>query len=281
VAFAVFHKVPVAAAALLLTASTGPAQTGASRFALAQVADSGGKALVDIDADDFVVQEAGAARDILDVRVADYPVAIVLDNGAAGRDDFGTLRASVERFVTRLGPRPVAIVATAGPKMLASFEDARETVLARLDELSVDSGADAAPLRATSMAAEAIRSVGPLFSTVVVATSSPVGVAGAAANELIPSIVDSRAVVHVVANVAHTGADDGQLLRSISDQTHGEYRAIYSSASYQPALDRLAVRLTTELLIEYLVPVGSKAADVRIGVRLPGARVRGLGVAPR
>jgi hypothetical protein len=273
--------VPVAAAALFLTTSTAPAQTGASRFALAQVADAGGKALVDIDADDFIVQEAGTARDILDVRVADYPVAIVLDNGAAARDDFVALRASVARFVTRLGPRPVAIVTTAGPKMLASFEDERETVLAKLDEVSVDPMADAAPLRAIVMAAEAIRSVGPLFSTLVVATSSPVEVARPAANELLPSIIDSHAVIHVIANVTHTTSDDGQLLRSISDQTHGEYRAIYSFASYQPALDRLAVRLTTELLIEYLVPVGSKAADVKIGVRVPGARVRGLGVAPR
>ena len=162
-----------------------------------------------------------------------------------------------------------------------SFEDERETVLAKLDELSVDSTADAAPLHATAMAAEAIRSVGPLFSTLVVTTSSPVEAAGPAANELLPSIIDSRAVVHVVADVAQRASEDGQLLRSISDQTHGEYRAIYSFASYQPALDRLAVRLTTELLIEYLVPVGSKGADVKIGVKVPGARVRGLGVAPR
>jgi len=280
VVFAFFHRVPVTPAALFLTTSTAPAQTGASRFALAQVADAGGKALVDIEADDFIVQEAGTARDILDVRVADYPVAIVLDNGAAARDDFVALRASVARFVTRLGPRPVAIVTTAGPKMLASFEDERETVLAKLDEVSVDPMADAAPLRAIVMAAEAIRSVAPLFSTLVVATSSPVEVARPAANELLPSIIDSHAVIHVIANVTHTMSDD-QLLRSISDQTHGEYRAIYSFASYQPALDRLAVRLTTELLIEYLVPVGSKAADVKIGVRVPGARVRGLGVAPR
>ena len=45
--------------------------------------------------------------------------------------------------------------------------------------------------------------------------------------------------------------------------------------------DRLADRLTSEMMIEYLVPVGSKANDVKVGVRLAGAKVRGLGVAPR
>ena len=46
-------------------------------------------------------------------------------------------------------------------------------------------------------------------------------------------------------------------------------------------LDRLADRLSTEMMVEYLVPNGSKPVDVRVGVRIPGARVRGLGVAPR
>jgi hypothetical protein len=56
---------------------------------------------------------------------------------------------------------------------------------------------------------------------------------------------------------------------------------IYSASSYQAALDRLADRLTSEMLIEYLVPVGSKPNDVKVGVRIIGTRVRGLGVAPR
>jgi hypothetical protein len=34
-------------------------------------------------------------------------------------------------------------------------------------------------------------------------------------------------------------------------------------------------------MIEYLVPVGSKSNDVKLGVRIIGARVRGLGVAPK
>jgi hypothetical protein len=35
------------------------------------------------------------------------------------------------------------------------------------------------------------------------------------------------------------------------------------------------------MMIEYLVPVGSRPKDVKIGVRIIGARVRGLGVTPR
>ena len=64
-------------------------------------------------------------------------------------------------------------------------------------------------------------------------------------------------------------------------QTHGEFTTIYAAASYQSALDRLADRMSSEMMIEYLVPVGSKPNDVKVGIRVLGARVRGLGVAPR
>ena len=40
----------------------------------------------------------------------------------------------------------------------------------------------------------------------------------------------------------------------------------------------LADRLAIELMIQYLVPAGPKVGDVRVGVRMPGARVVGLGV---
>lgn len=276
----VFPVLRTAAAGILLLFSCElGSQTGASRFALAQVLDPTGKSLVDVGLDDFVVQESGADREILDVRVADYPVAIVLDNGA--KDDFEMMRAAVARMLERLGPRPVALVTAGGvPKLVASFEDERSTVVDRLSELEAAADVASQPLRATALAGEAIKNTGALFSAVVAITASPIEVTGTDADPLLAPIIDSRAVTHVVTNVNGIG-QSVQLLRGIADQTHGNFTAIYSPSSYQPAIDRLVTRLTTELLIEYIVPVGSKASDVKIGVRIPGARVRGLGVAPR
>lgn len=281
-----FRAVAAAVAGLALASSQ---QTGASRFALAQVDDPRGKALVDIGADDFVVQENGVEREILDVRVADYPVVIVLDNGAAARANFPAMRAAVARFIEKLGPRPLAVVTTAGkPMLLARFDDERAAIVQALDAAEVPGEANARLLGATALAAETIRSTGALFSSIVVAASSVNDEEALAESDelvaLTAPIVDSRAVVHVVAHSGATAADapgSNARLRALASQTHGDYTTIYSGASYQPALDRVAVRLTTEMLIEYLVPPGSRAADVKIGVRIPGARVRGLGVAPR
>jgi hypothetical protein len=280
--FPVFRAVAAIAAVMTLTA--GPlgsvlAQTGASRFALVTVSDNRGKALVDITADDFVVEEAGATREILDVRVADYPIAVVIDTGAAA--DFPSIRAAVTRFIERLGPRPIALLTTAPPAIVATFEDERETVQSRLT--ASDPSAGSRPLRAASLAASAIRATGTLFSSVIVVTATTAEVTGPEADDLVAPIIDSGAVVHVIAKGTEGTVigGGGLLLRGLAQQMHGDFTAVYAAPSYQPALDRLATRLTTELMVEYIVPVGSKATDVKIGIRVPGARVRGLGVAPK
>jgi len=270
----------VLAAALAALALGAGQQAGASRFALATVSDAHGKAVVDVGADDFVIEEGGSAREILDVRVADYPLVLVLDNGRGARADFASIRSAAARFIDRMGPRPIALVTTApAPALVTTFEDERESLLSHLEEIE-PTDADGQPLRAAALAASTIRATGALFSAIVVAAASPAEVSGTEAEEPLAPIVDSRAVVHIVANDRGVGAS-AAFFRGISQQTHGDYTAIYASASFQPAFDRLLARLTTELLVEYIVPVGSKPVDVKIGVRQPGSRVRGLGVAPR
>lgn len=258
-----------------------PAQAGASRFALAIVSDPRGRAVVDIGVDDFVVQEGTATRDVLDVRVADYPVVVIVDNGAAAGADFAAIKAAVVRFVERMGPRPMAIVTMGGtPGLIATFEDDRTTLLQRLEAIDAPAAEDSQPLRAAALAAQTIQQTGALFSAIVMATASPAEAAGPPTDEFLAPIIDSRAVVHIVADDRGI-ATSGRFLRALAQQTHGDFTAIFAAPSYTPAIERLVTRLTTELMVEYIVPVGSKASDPKIGVRIPGARVRGLGVAPR
>jgi hypothetical protein len=123
-----------------------------------------------------------------------------------------------------------------------------------------------------------------LFSAVVALSAVPLSDAHdgeSSPDDAIGRIVDAGAIVHVIGNQKMAGGRVMQALRGLVDQTRGEYTPIYAAASYQAALDRLADRLSNELLIEYLVPPGSKPNDVKVGIRIPGGRVRGLGVAPR
>jgi hypothetical protein len=267
--------------------SAADSQTGASRFALVTVLDPRGKPVVDVGADDFVVQEAGAGREILSVRPADYPIVLVIDTGSDARGDFELIRKAAAHFVERIGPRPLGIVTAGGtPKLVADFEDERDTVVTRLAAISADPNATSAMLQGAALAAQTIAASKLLFSSIVILSSSTVDSSQGSPDPMLASLVDCNAMLHVVANrntqaMSGSGFRPGAAIRAVAEQSRGEYTIIYSAASFQSALDRLAERLTTEMLVEYIVPVGSKPNDVKLGVRLAGARVRGLGVAPR
>ena len=278
----------------VLALAVGPAvagqsaepQTGASRVALASVTDPRNRPLVDVSADDFVIQEAGAAREILSVRPADYPIVVLLDTGNEARADFPFMQKAAARFLDRIGQRPIAL-GTFGnlPKMLTTFEDDRQNVIAKLAEISAETPAGSFLLQGAALAGKTIRATGTLFAAIVILSATPLDASRNAADEMIAPVVDSNAILHVVANrpgqTAGGGLRSNPALRALAEQSRGEFTVIYSASSYQAALDRLADRLTSEMMIEYLVPVGSKPNDVKVGVRIAGAKVRGLGVAPR
>jgi hypothetical protein len=257
-------------------------QVGASRTALAIVLDPRNRPILDISADDFVIQEAGAAREILSVRPADYPIVLALDTSSDARGEFDLMRSAAAHFIERIGQRPIAIVTFGGaPQLVAGFDDDRETVLARLSTLTADTNAASALLQGAALGAETIRENGLLYGSMVILSSATVDGSQGSPNEMLASIVESNAIVHVIAKGSDLDRVPFRAIRTAAEQSRGDFTPIYSAASFQAALDRLAEHLTSELLVEYLVPVGSTPKDVKLGVRILGAHVRGLGVAPK
>lgn len=261
--------------------SASAPQKVAGRTLLATVVDSAGRTQVDFGIDDFVVDEGGE-RDVIDVRVADYPVVVLVDTGNVAA--LPVMKQVVDRFITRIGVRPVAAAAlSSGSPLNADFGDDRAEVLARVARLAPGASDAGVALATVARAAQLLRETGSPFSAIVVVAASSIDAAHPVRGELLPVITESGAAVHVVAgrSSARDGgpvAETSDLLRVLAEQSRGQYTAIFSPASYSVALDRLADRLAAEMMVEYLVPSGSKAGDVRVGVRRPGARVVGLGV---
>jgi hypothetical protein len=147
-------------------------------------------------------------------------------------------------------------------------------------------GADASTLPAVAHAARTLQNTGSPFSAIVVVTGRAIDARVPVEGDLLPTITESGATVHVVESQASqlnvTDANGVEpvpdLLRVLADQTHGQYTTIFSPASYGTALDRIADKLSTELMIQYLVPANEVGGDVQVGVRRPGSRVVGLGV---
>ncbi len=281
----------VCATALLAVGAPAPAaaqlrQLIGSRVVLATVTDTGNRALTELEPDDFVVEEAGQPREILSLHMADYPMALLLDDTDAAARDADAIRSAAARFISRVGERAIAVGALTDPDhFFVSFDDDRATVLDRVRTFAPAGHPTAAPLvlQATSHAARAVRDTGSPFAAIVILSASPVSAARVTDAGYLPAILESGAPVYVVANRPATAAgaagiaDD--VLRATAEQTHGLYTTIYSPVSYPIALDRLADRLATEMMIEYEVPGGAPVAgDVRVGVRIPGARATGLGV---
>ncbi len=267
--------------ALLGICGTAAGQSIGGRTLLATVVDDAGRSMVDFDSDDFVISEGGESRDVLEVHVADYPVALVVDDGAGPA--LGAIRASVARFIDRIGDRPVAIIRLSDPsRPISSLEDERTSVLESVKGLS-PSDAPPQPLSAIATAARVLHETGAPFSAIVIVSGKRVDARQLVESSPLPEILESGATVHgvVVNDQARERADDQEvpdLFRVIADQTHGQYTAIFSSASYSIALDRLADRLSAELMVNYLVPLDERSPNVQVGVRRPGARVVGLGV---
>jgi hypothetical protein len=276
-----FRSLAVAAAVLQLgtTDLISAQQVGASRTVLATVVDSRGRTVVDIEVDDFVVRETGQLRDVLSVRVADYPIVLVLDNGRGTSKDFDVIRQGALRFVARIGRRPVAVALAEPPRLIATLDDDRQVVLQRI-ERSGTSRATEGLFESILAAARAVQENGSLFSAIVVVTANPISTAPA---QLMTPILASGAHIHAIIGREGSGSNafspSSESLRALVDQTHGSQTTIFASASYPIAFDRLADQLAPELMVEYEVPVGSTSKDdVQLGVRIPGGRVVGRGV---
>ena len=260
------------------------ASVGSARTVLAAVVNPMNRPIVDVGPDDFVVSEGSESRDVLDVHVADYPIALVVDDRVQTHVAVETLRRAATRFVGRLGERPVALVRLSdGSHPVVILDEDRAVLLERLAALEATSMESTPPLDTIARAASLLKDTGAPFSAVVVVATGVVDASAPVRGELLPQILESGAAVHVVrVQPALEGPSGGEppedLLRVIADQTKGQFTAIFSPASLDAALDRLADRLAIEMMVQYLVPAGPRTGDVRVGVRIPGARVIGLGV---
>lgn len=242
-----------------------------------------GRPIVDVGLDDFVVTEGGQPREILDAHIADYPLAIVIDDRAEVAESGPAIRAAAHRFIQRVGERPIALFRlTSAAAPLTTLDDDRAVVLERLEGMAFNATSPDSPLATLARSAAILHDSGSPFSAVVVIAGAPVDANAMVRGEQLPQIIESGASVHVVQAQSNQSApadsQEPDLLHLIVEQTHGQFTPIFSSASYTAALDRLADRLAIEMMVQYLVPSGPKAGDVQVGVRLPGARVVGLGV---
>src|SRR5207253_708474 len=133
-------------------------------------------------------------RDVLSVRVADYPVALVLDNGRGTSKDFDAIRQAALRFVARIGRRPVAVALAEPPRLVATLDDDRQAVVQRIEKAGTARSNDGL-FEAILAAARALQDNGSPFSAIVVVTANPLSTAPA---QLMAPVLGSGSNVHAI-----------------------------------------------------------------------------------
>jgi hypothetical protein len=139
-----------------------------------------------------------------------------------------------------------------------------------------------ADARGDCRGAQLLQDTGSPFSAIVAVSARAIDATQTVRGDLLPIILGSGATVHVVAGrpSAQDGAvpaDVPDLLRVLAEQSHGQYRDLLDRVlcdRARPARGSAGDGDDGAVL----VPAGSQAGDVRVGVRRPGSRVVGLGV---
>src|SRR6476620_2081236 len=134
------------------------------RNVLATIVDNRGRAVVDVGVDDFVVTETGRDREVLDVHVADYPIALLLDD-TQDEPLASTIRSAAVRFIERVGERPFAVATlSSADHLVASFDDERAGVVKALGGTPLRGARPEALLPVVANLADRVRALDTPFS---------------------------------------------------------------------------------------------------------------------
>ena len=289
------------AALIAATALSAVSLQPSHRFVLASVVDGQSEMpILGLSAEDFVVQEGSSRCDTLNASPASYPIAILVDTSQAARTQFSEMRKAVRKMVGRMSGREVGLY-TFGDRSFRVVDYTRDTTkLERaVDQLFALPDGQSHVLDAIIEAGKDISRREPAVAMIVVVSAGANDQSSRTPREVFDPVLASHSIVHVVemrsigasgrlSNVrgrrnfttdrsAEAALGLQEVLQAIVAQTQGDYDRVFSSSGYHASLERLQRRLAAEVVVEY-IPGGGDSKSLRIGTRVPGGVVRGIGL---
>jgi len=270
-----------------------------SRVALVSVLSRDGDPVMDLAVDDFIVEDGGRRAEPVNVTPAAYPVAVVVDTSSFARSEFQPLRDAVHQFIDSLSGRDVALYSAGVPAMMVvDFTRDLGRVQDAVEHLFAQPDGTARYYDAVTEAAGHVRERHESVSRIVLVTAGGPETSSTSPREVLHAVQASRSIVDIVdlrdiskvrmsvtdprgrnapMHVDRTGVGDERVLQALSEKTRGHYERIFSASAYATTLDRVRRQLLSEVVLEYAVPTGS-SRQLKLGVRLPGAIVSGIGL---
>lgn len=286
------------AAALCAVAALAQAET---RTALLSVMNREGEPVLDLEPDEIELADGGAAREVVSVTPASYPIAVILDTSGVATTDFSRLRDAAKRYVDSLSGRQVALYVSGKPaSRIVDYTETLEPLDRALEHAFASPTASPGHWSAIIDASRDLKALRARLSRIVVICAGGSDVGSTTPRDVWKAVQASRSIVDVVdmrrespgtpaspenigrrpLGATRANGGDEHVFRTLADRSRGRYERIYTSSDYATALDSLRHQIESEIFVEYSVPAGA-ARDLRVAIRLPGAIVHGIGLDDR
>jgi hypothetical protein len=264
----VLHAAVIHAAFVLLLGDARPmAARPAQKAALVTVVADGGKPIRDLKAADFVVKEDGAKREVVDARLADDPLSIVLlldttqpSLGAAPPTQ--DLRASAAAFVKAIHAvtpdAQIALEEFAGASVTTvEFTSQTADLEKAIARLYPNQQAIAVLLEGLVDAAKKLaKRPAPRRAIVTIDFNSPEGSADRTVKEAVNTVHDAGATLWAVSvrGTAQTTPNREEVLNKVTKANGGMRFSSVDPSGLEALMKTVAATLTSQYIVTFARP---------------------------
>jgi hypothetical protein len=296
------RRLPIWLAAFVVAATLAPAQNAMAQRGnesmFVSVLDAAGTPVSGLSVTDFVVEEDGAEREVLDVRPAVTPmqIAILVDTSASVADATGDLRRGLETLVEQLAVgNELALLSFGGtPRILVESTTRADRLQDGIGRVFATPNEAAYLLDALVETARGFERRETARPVIIVITGEGLDYSNRDAKQALDALKDSGTAAHMVvlrtnqnrafnADPTEFGSDGGrerdQLLEMGPRASGGQRRDLLLSSRLDTTLAELAAALVTQYEVVYSRPASLIPPDaITVRMRRDDLSARGTPV---
>jgi Ca-activated chloride channel family protein len=274
------------AAAISVTSTSVTTQGPRERTLYASVVDKNGEPVSGLTADDFIVREDNARREVLRVSRATEPIAlaILVDNSKSAEDDIQNIRDGLTKFLEEMrGESDIAIVGLADrPTILQDYTRNGELLKAAVGRVFAQPTSGMMFLEAIIEVSRGLTKRDEPRATIVAILTDGPEFSTQHYNEVLESLKAGGGALHAVAigTFAASMSDElrnrGMVLDLGPRRSGGERHPLLSSMGVSTTLGKIARELKNQYKVVYGRPDSLiQPETVAVAVNRPGLTARG------
>lgn len=283
----------IAAALSVLATASFSAQAPRERTMYVSAVDEKGEPVEGLGANDFIVREDGAAREVLRVSRAIEPIdiAILVDNSAASDQLIPRVREALRTFIAKMSSgNQIAIVGLADrPTILANYTSNKELLDKGIGLLWPQTRAGSTLLDTIFEVSRGLQRRETPRAVIIPVITDGGDFANRQYDQVMQEVRRAGVAVHAIAVGNFNSTDDeelrnrGRLLAEGTRASGGQRVNLLTPISVQQALDRLARELSSQYKVVYghpeslIPPTRFEVSARRPGITMRGAPERATG----